>query len=116
VNLVRNAAEGISGTGAIRLVLTDLVLTDRRDASAVVVAVEDTGAGIPEELLDRVFEPGFTTRATTPSGAAWASGARRGLGLAITRSIVESAGGTIHAENRDGGGARFVIELPVCVG
>ena len=78
----------------------------------MVLAVEDTGAGIPEELLDRVFQPGFTTRATAPSGA-WTSGGRRGLGLAITRSIVEAAGGTVHAENRAGGGARFVIELPV---
>jgi signal transduction histidine kinase len=108
VNLVRNAAEAIGAAGTIRL-----ALTDGSDASAVVLSVEDTGAGIAEELLDRVFEPGFTTRATVASGTAWTSGSRRGLGLPITRSIVEAAGGTIHAENRAGGGARFVIELPV---
>jgi signal transduction histidine kinase len=108
VNLVRNATEEIVGDGTIRL-----DLTDRSDASAVVLTVEDTGAGIAEELLERVFEPGFTTRATMPSGKAWTSGGRRGLGLAISRSIVEAAGGTIHAGNRAGGGARLVIELPV---
>jgi signal transduction histidine kinase len=112
VNLVKNAAEGIAGAGAIRLALTDRKVASE-EASAVVLAVEDTGAGIAEELLDRVFEPGFTTRTTAPAGAGWASGGRRGLGLAITRSIVEAAGGKIHAGNQAGGGARFVIELPV---
>ena len=63
--------------------------------------------------MDRIFEPGCTTHATGPSGAGWASGARRGLGLAISRGIVEAAGGTIRAGNRAAGGARFVIELPV---
>ncbi|HEY1492203.1 MAG TPA: ATP-binding protein [Steroidobacteraceae bacterium] len=112
VNLVKNAAEGIARAGTIRLALTDRK-TASGEASAVVLAVEDTGAGIPEELVERVFEPGYTTRATGPSGAGWPSGGRRGLGLAITRGIVEAAGGTIQAGNRTGGGARFVIELPV---
>lgn len=112
VNLVKNAAEGIAGAGAIRLGVTDRK-PGSGEGSLVVLTVEDTGAGIPEELLDRVFEPGFTTRAAAPSGAGWAPGGRRGLGLAITRGIVEAAGGTIHAGNRPGGGARFVIELPV---
>jgi signal transduction histidine kinase len=112
VNLVKNAAEGMAGAGTI-----ELGLTTRKnaagEASAVILAVEDTGAGIPQDLLERVFEPGFTTRASPPAGAGWVSGGRRGLGLAITRGIVEAAGGTIHAGNRAGGGARFVIELPV---
>jgi signal transduction histidine kinase len=123
VNLVKNASEGIAGTGTIRLSLSGLDLSGpaltgiRNDASgvapAVILVVEDTGPGIAEHLLDRVFEPGFTTHATEPAGPGWASGGRRGLGLAITRSIVEAAGGTIHAGNRPGGGARFEIQLPV---
>jgi signal transduction histidine kinase len=112
VNLVKNAAEGIAGAGAIELGLTGRKGPSGK-AAAVVLVVEDTGAGIPEDLLERVFEPGFTTRASAPAGAGWASGGRRGLGLAITRGIVEAAGGTVHAGNRTGGGARFVIELPV---
>lgn len=122
VNLVKNAAEGIAGAGTIRLGLTGPSLTGRSAGSdeapavilpAVILVVDDSGPGIPENLLDRVFEPGFTTRASAPAGAGWASGGRRGLGLAITRSIVEAAGGTIHAGNRSGGGARFEIKLPV---
>jgi signal transduction histidine kinase len=112
VNLVRNAAEGIAGAGTI-----ELGLTSRKgaagEAAAVILVVEDTGSGIPGDLLERVFEPGFTTRGSASTGARWASGDRRGLGLAITRGIVEAAGGAIHAGNRAGGGARFVIELPV---
>jgi signal transduction histidine kinase len=64
-------------------------------------------------VLDRIFEPGCTTCAAAPSGAGWASGGRRGLGLAISRGIVEAPGGAIRAGNRAGDGARFVIELPV---
>ena len=63
-------------------------------------------------MLEKVFEPGFTTRAGERPDGGWASG-HRGLGLSITRSIVEAAGGTIHAETREPRGARFVIELPV---
>jgi len=105
VNLVRNSAESMAGPGAI-----DLTLDDRRDAAGVVrsviLGVEDSGPGMAAEVLNRVFEPGFTTRTAT-------AGRRRGLGLSITRSIVEAAGGRIQAGNRDAGGARFVIELPV---
>ncbi len=105
VNLVRNAAESIGGPGAIQL-----TLDERRGpsgaVSSMVLCVKDSGAGVPLELLDRIFDAGFTTHADP-------SGRHRGLGLAITRSIVEDAGGRIEAENREGGGACFRIELPV---
>jgi two-component system sensor histidine kinase ChvG len=73
---------------------------------ACVIAIEDRGPGIPESHLDRVFARFFTYR----PGAG--RGDHVGLGLAIARQIVESAGGTIQAANRDGGGARFEIRLP----
>jgi signal transduction histidine kinase len=104
VNLVRNATESIGGPGAIQLTL-DERRNPSGEVSSVVLCVEDSGNGIPAELLDRIFEAGFTTHAD--------SSGRRGLGLAITRSIVEEAGGRIEAENRAGRGARFRIELPV---
>lgn len=111
VNLVRNAAESIYGQGSIAL-----KLAERNDGSggvrALVLSLEDTGYGIPETLLETIFAPGFTTRAGETQEGAWAT-AHRGLGLSISRSIVEGAGGRIHAENRDPRGARFVIELPV---
>ena len=66
--------------------------------------VEDTGTGIPLELLAHIFEPWVTT----------AKG--RGLGLSIARQVVASHGGTIRAENRPGQGATFTIELPAAHG
>lgn len=105
VNLVRNAAESIQGRGGIAFTLDELSGSEGQ-ARSVVLTVEDTGAGIAPNLLERVFERGFTTRAES-------TGSARGLGLSITRSILEAAGGRIRAENRNAGGARFILELPV---
>jgi signal transduction histidine kinase len=105
VNLVRNASESIGGTGAV-----DLTLNERRglsgEAASLVLCVEDSGPGIPAAVIDSVFNPGFTTHVD-------AAGHHHGLGLSITRSIVEAAGGRIEAANRYPRGARFLIELPV---
>jgi signal transduction histidine kinase/CHASE3 domain sensor protein len=68
------------------------------------VSVEDTGAGIPEDQLETVFEPFYTTK---PPGEA------TGLGLALARGVVTEHGGRIWAERSPGGGARFLVLLPV---
>lgn len=69
----------------------------------VLVRVEDTGPGIPEEDLAHLFDPFFTTRRP---------GEGTGMGLAITTRIVHEMGGVIRAENREEGGARFILRLP----
>jgi signal transduction histidine kinase len=111
VNLVKNSAESIGGAGAI-----EIRLSEKRDADGsvrgVVLSLEDSGNGIGAEMLEKVFEPGFSTRTDSGSERV-AFGGHRGLGLSITRSIVEAAGGRIHAETRVPQGTRFVIELPV---
>jgi signal transduction histidine kinase len=73
------------------------------------LVVEDSGAGIPPALLNTIFEPGFTTRSAATAGHP----EHRGVGLVVTRSIVESAGGEIRAANRELVGASFRIVLPV---
>ncbi|MGA2350197.1 MAG: sensor histidine kinase [Terracidiphilus sp.] len=117
VNLVKNAAEAMPEGGSIQLVLSECPAVE--DApKALALTVEDNGPGIPENALDKVFDSGYTTRA---SGAVNSSGSghgnwvasHRGLGLSITRSIVEGAGGSIHAAHRIPSGACFTIELPV---
>jgi two-component system cell cycle sensor histidine kinase/response regulator CckA len=87
--------------GAIRV-------TGRRRDSQVDVVVEDSGGGIPPEHLDRVFEPFFTTKGAL--GASRTPGV--GLGLTTAYNVVQGHGGTLRAENRSGGGARFVVSLP----
>ena len=97
LNLLLNAIESMDGGGEIRLAL-------RRYGSppAVLAAIADTGAGIPAEDLDKVFEPFFSRKR---KGA--------GLGLAIVHQIIESHRGEIRVESRQGKGTTFRIKLPV---
>jgi two-component system, NtrC family, sensor kinase len=69
----------------------------------VVIRIEDSGPGIPDAHLDRLFDPFFTTREP---------GEGTGMGLAITSRIVQELGGVIRAENRSEGGARFILRFP----
>jgi signal transduction histidine kinase len=109
VNLVRNAVDVIPSRGRIDLTLREEhSSTDNR--VWLHLAVTDDGPGIPAELVDKVFESGYSTH-KAGSSEGWA-GAHRGLGLTITRSIVEAAGGRIRAVSGAGAGARFEIELP----
>jgi signal transduction histidine kinase len=98
LNLVLNAIEASERGTAIRLVA-------RAEREAVSIAVEDEGAGVPEALRERLFEPFFSTKAR--SG---------GLGLAITRRLVEEAGGRIGIEDRTPRGTRFRVTLPLAEG
>ena len=96
VNLLTNAIEaGQAGT----LPRIALRLTEHTDA--VELAVRDHGLGLPAGFDDRWFEP-YTTTKTKGTG----------LGLAMVRKIAEEHGGSVHGENADGGGARFVLVLP----
>jgi signal transduction histidine kinase len=72
------------------------------DGRIAVVAVEDRGPGLAHEVLPKVFDPFFTTR---PEGT--------GLGLAISRRIAEAHGGGLVVENREDGGARFILSVPL---
>lgn len=89
-----------------------VALTCQGDADWVTVTVEDEGPGIPEAKITAIFDRFYTER---PKGERF--GTHSGLGLSISRQIVEAHDGTIHAENRrdpDGRvtGARFVVRLP----
>jgi len=72
------------------------------DGKTIRIGVSDTGNGIREDLIDKVFQPFFTTK---PKGT--------GLGLAISRQMIEQHDGAIDVANRPGGGALFTILLPV---
>lgn len=95
VNLLRNAREAMLDGGELRLVIR------AASGGGVDVLVEDDGPGIPDDVRASVFDPFFTTKQRGT-----------GLGLAVTREIIEAHGGAIACEPRDGGGTRFVIHLP----
>lgn len=81
-----------------------LIVRTRPSALGAAVEVTDTGPGILPEHLDRVFDPFWTTKAP---------GEGRGLGLSIAHSIVTEQGGEIRVDSEPGGGARFVVDLPL---
>jgi two-component system sensor kinase FixL len=100
INLVMNAAEAVSHNGPED---RKIVLQTRTvDHGAVQVTVRDFGPGIGEKEIDRIFDPFFTTKR---SGL--------GMGLSISRSIIEAHGGRIWVENNPDKGVTFFIELPV---
>ena len=94
---------------AISFSPADSVITVRtaHTATGVEIAVEDQGPGIPAGKEEAIFERFYSERPESEK-----FGTHSGLGLSISRQIVEAHGGTIHAENRAGGGARFVVRLP----
>jgi two-component system NtrC family sensor kinase len=112
VNLVKNAAEAMPEGGRIRIGLCERPAAEG-SAACVVLKIEDNGPGIPEEAVQRIFASGYTTHGKDERERGGWPLSHRGLGLAIARSIVETAGGRISARNREQGGACFEIELPV---
>jgi signal transduction histidine kinase len=112
VNLIKNASEAMPEGGRILLTLRERTGPDGA-VEALTLTVEDNGPGIPKKALDKIFDSGYSTRAGNDFRHDGWPASHRGLGLSITRSIVEAAGGSIHAVNRALTGARFEIELPV---
>jgi signal transduction histidine kinase len=112
VNLVKNATEAMPSGGRIHIGLREEPPA-RGTAACLLVTVEDNGPGIPVDALETIFTSGYTSHGMSEgSNGNWTL-SHRGLGLTITRSIVEGAGGRITAGNREHGGARFTLELPL---
>lgn len=100
VNLLDNAAKHTAENEEISISVS-------ADEENVCVTVADRGCGISEQDLPYIFQMFYTTASKSPDSKRGV-----GLGLAICESIVEAHGGSIRAENRDGGGAAFIFTLP----
>jgi signal transduction histidine kinase len=104
-NLVANAIGAISASGTGSAVVIEVRQAPLRGADALQFDVADDGPGFPEGSAGRAFERFWRG---DPSRA----GAGSGLGLSIVRELAEAHGGSVHAENRAGGGAHVVVTLP----
>jgi signal transduction histidine kinase len=104
LNLLINARQAMLGKGGsltVRASRTD-------DGTEVRIQVIDTGPGIPEKLLPKIFQPFFTTKGTAKPGESKGTG----LGLAICKEIVEHHRGRIDVESEVGSGTTFTVHLP----
>ncbi|MDJ0612189.1 MAG: ATP-binding protein [Rhizobiaceae bacterium] len=97
-NLLQNAMQACEASNPGLIEITTL-----ETPTAAHIIISDNGHGVPEDIIDQLFDPFFTTKGV---------GKGVGLGLALSYAIVDEAGGRIRCENRDEGGARFVVELP----
>jgi len=96
MNLMLNAIEAMKESGG------ELTVRSEYQDSQLVLSVSDTGVGLPTEKVDQIFSAFFTTK---PQGS--------GMGLAISRSIVESHGGRLWATANKEAGATFHFTLPI---
>lgn len=97
INLINNAADAMPDGGTIRI-------STFMHRGLVMLKVEDTGTGIPKEIIGKIFDPFFTTKDISSSG----------LGLSVSYGIITRHKGTIKVESLAGGGACFTISLTVC--
>jgi CheY-like chemotaxis protein len=97
-NIINNALDAMSEGGEIKL-------TTVQDNSSVVIKIQDTGMGIPEEIKERIFDPFFTTKGPKSTG----------LGMSVSYGIITRHQGTITVDSNEGQGTTFTINLPVVV-
>ena len=97
LNLITNALDAMKEVDE-----PELSVTVERDGDVVRLIVEDNGTGLPSKHREEIFDPFFTTKDV---------GEGLGLGLSISFNILKDFGGSIAAENRAGGGARFTLAL-----
>lgn len=108
LNLFLNAVQAVGDGGtvdvSIKKATRKIVSSDSRevDVNVAILNVEDSGPGLTSDVLSKLFQPFFTTK-----------GDGTGLGLAVSRRIMTALGGSLEAENRDEGGARFILSLPL---
>ncbi len=79
-------------------------VTTKKEGDRVFVSVKDNGNGIPQKILDKIFQPFFTTKPT---------GQGTGLGLSLSYDIVKAHGGELKVETKEGAGTTFIIRLPI---
>jgi signal transduction histidine kinase len=94
-NLVRNGIQAMEEAGG------EITLRAFPRESSIIIAISDTGGGIPEDVQERIFKPLFTTKSKG-----------QGFGLAVVKKLTEALGGNVSFETKVGKGTTFIVELP----
>ena len=81
-----------------------VVVTTKKINNAVEIKIFDNGNGIPQNIVDKIFQPFFTTKPT---------GEGTGLGLSLSYDIVKAHGGELKVETKQGEGSEFIVQLPI---
>ncbi|HHH80907.1 MAG TPA: HAMP domain-containing histidine kinase, partial [candidate division Zixibacteria bacterium] len=100
VNLLTNSVDAIAEKGEIKIYQSDVPKKVVGQEELVGIVVEDTGGGIPKEIMENIFDPFFTTKQHG-----------NGMGLAIVQAIANQYGGYVDVQNLDGQGAKFTVYL-----
>ena len=111
LNLINNAFYAVSekkrtpqtASGGGVIYEPTVTVTTEKDNGKIEIKVKDNGNGIPQKVLDKIFQPFFTTKPT---------GQGTGLGLSLAYDIVKAHGGDIKVETKEGEGSEFIIQLP----
>ncbi len=98
LNFISNAKDAIEGEGEIWITLK----TEKKDGNYLIITIKDTGCGIPEENINKIFKPFFTTK---PKGS--------GLGLFLIKNHIQNLNGKIEVESKVGKGTTFKLYIPI---
>ena len=96
--------EGFANPRGLENYKPNVSVQTKKENGNVVIKVEDNGNGIPQKVVDKIFQPFFTTKPT---------GQGTGLGLSLSYDIIKAHGGEIKVETKEGEGSEFIIQLPV---
>ena len=101
INLINNACHAMQGGG--KLIITTDMNSKRDDGDYILITFKDTGYGIPQQALEKIFEPFYTTKGEKGTG----------LGLSVSYGVVKDHRGDIIVKSKEGEGSEFTVMLPV---
>jgi two-component system NtrC family sensor kinase len=106
LNLINNAFFAVGEKAKLKAAgyMPLIFMSTKRKRSNIELRIEDNGTGIPQKIIDKIFQPFFTTKPT---------GQGTGLGLSLTYDIVKGHGGEIRVETKEGEGSKFILQLPL---
>ena len=106
LNLFNNAFYAVNQQKSKNLISYEptVSVTTKKVDNRLLITVSDNGNGIPQNIVDKIFQPFFTTKPT---------GSGTGLGLSLSYDIVKAHGGKIKVESRESEGSTFIIQLPI---